>query len=109
MMNVTRVMKWVIGLALGAVLAAAHVPAFAQSDSWKGMDPLETMDSRFERKSTLKIVKSNGDLDDTLNDQESALGFGTSAVTGNLEPRVKPGTTESLEIMKKGEISPSGK
>lgn len=104
MMNVTRVMKWIIGLALGAILAAAHAPAFAQGN-WKGMDPLETMDHRFERKSTLKIVKSNGDLDDTLNDQGSALGFGTAAVTGNLEPRIKPGSTESLEIMKKGELS----
>lgn len=104
MMNVTRVMKWIVGLALGAALATASLPAFAQSQ-WKGMDPLETMDHRFERKSTLKVLKSNGDLDDTLNDQGSAIGYGTAAVTGNLEPRVKPGTTESLEIMKRGEIS----
>ncbi len=105
MMNVTRVMKWIAGLALGAALAASHVTASAQSDSWKGMDPLEAMDPRFERKSTLKILRSNGDLDDTINDQGSVLGFGTAAATGNLEPRVKPGTTESLEVMKKGELS----
>ena len=104
MMNVTRVMKWMIGLAMGAALVAAHLPASAQG-MWKGMDPLETMDPRFERKSTLKVLKSNGDLDDTLNDQGSAIGYGTAAVTGNLEPRVKPGTTESLEIMKRGELS----
>ena len=56
------------------------------------MDRLETVDPRFERKSTLKIIRSNGDLDDTLNDQGSVLGFGTAAATGNVEPRVKPGT-----------------
>ncbi|MDG2308759.1 MAG: hypothetical protein P8R42_29615 [Candidatus Binatia bacterium] len=105
MMDVSRVLKWIVGVALGAALAASHVSAFAQSDSWKGMDPFEAMDPRFERKSTLKIIKSNGDLDDTLNDQGSAVGFGTSAATGNLEPRVKPGSTESLEIMKKGQLS----
>ena len=103
MMDVTRLMKWFAGLALGAALAASHVPAFAQP-AWKGMDPLEAMDPRFERKSTLKVLKTNGDLDDTLNDQGSAIGYGTAAATGNLEPRVKPGTTESLEIMKRGEL-----
>lgn len=104
MMNVNRVLKWILGLVLGAAIAAASLPALAQGQ-WKGMDPLETMDHRFERKSTLKVLKSNGDLDDTLNDQGSAIGYGTAAVTGNLEPRVKPGTTESLEIMRRGELS----
>lgn len=103
MMDVTRVMKWVVGLALGAAIAASSLQAGAQP-AWKGMDPLETMDPRFERKSTLKVIRSNGDLDDTLNDQGSMLGFGTAAATGNVESRTKPGTTESLEIMKKGEL-----
>lgn len=108
MMKVTRVLKWVVGIVLGAAIFAATVPAGAQG-RWKGMDPLEAVDPRFERNSTLKVVKSNGDLDDTLNDQGSMLGYGTAAATGNLEPRVKPGTTESLEIMKKGELSAGGK
>ena len=107
-MKVTRVLKWVVGVVLGAAIFAATVPAGAQV-RWKGMDPLESVDPRFERNSTLKVVKSNGDLDDTLNDQGSILGYGTAAATGNLEPRVKPGTTESLEIMKKGELSAGGK
>lgn len=104
MTDVTRLLKWVLGIVLGAAIFASTAPAGAQ-DLWKGIDPFEAVDPRFERKSTLKVVKSNGDLDDTLNDQGSALGFGTAAATGNLEPRVKPGTTESLEIMKEGEIA----
>lgn len=102
-----RILKWAAGLALGAAMVAASLPAGAQG-SWKGMDPIETMNPRFERKSTLRVLRSNGDLDDTVNDQGSILGFGAAAASGNLESRTEPGTTESLEIMKKGELSASG-
>ena len=100
-----RVLKWIAGVALGTAIAAAHFTASAQ-ETWKGMDPLEAADPRFERQTTLRVLRSNGDVDDTVNDQGSILGFGAAAATGNVKSRTQPGTTESLEIMKKGALAP---
>ena len=99
-----RILKWIVGLLVGVSLAAAVTDTRAQSD-WKGMDRMEVVDPRFERKTTLRIIESNGDLDDTLNNQGSILGYGAAAATGNLDSITPPGSTEGLEIMKKGELA----
>ena len=102
-MEVMRALKWILSILLGGAILAASSTSFAQSD-WKGMSRMETANPRFERRSTLRVVRSNGSLDDTLNDQKSMLGFGAAVATGTVEPLQKPGTTEGLEILKKGEI-----
>ena len=93
-----------IGLALG--LGSGVAPAIAQDrlDEWRGQPSIELTNPQFERQSTMRVVRSSGDVPNTMNDQGSALGWGKAAVEGRVEPREEltdPGAT--IEVLRRTE------
>lgn len=81
-------------------------PAVSQAqEDWKGMSALEQTHAYIEKNSTLRIVRFGADPEGMISDQGSIIGWSAAAATGTIEPRTEPGTTESLEVMKRSEVT----
>jgi hypothetical protein len=101
-MSTTMLMAAVALLApLGAIATAL---AQDRLSDWRGRPSIEFTDPRFEQSSTLRVVRSSGDLTDTMDDQGTVLGWGKAAVEGKVQPREEAAEPEgTIEIMKRSE------
>src|SRR5262245_6045553 len=82
-----EVMSWTMLIA--SVTLAEAATAFAQDrlNDWRGRPSIEFTRPTAEQSSTLRAIRSNGDVDDTLADQESMVGWGKAAAEGKVKPR----------------------
>jgi hypothetical protein len=86
---------------LGAVAAA-----FAQDrlSDWRGRPSIEFTRPDIEQSSTLRVIRSSGSATETIEDQETIIGWGSAAVQGKVKPReesIDPDKT--IEIMRRKE------
>jgi hypothetical protein len=88
-----------LAVPLGAVAAA-----FAQDrlSDWRGRPSIEFTRPDIEQTSTLRVVRSSGSATETIEDQETILGWGSAAVQGKVKPREESlDHEETIEIMRR--------
>jgi hypothetical protein len=86
---------------LGAVAAA-----FAQDrlSDWRGRPSIEFTRPDVEQSSTLRVVRSSGSATETIEDQETILGWSSAAVQGKVKPREESVDPEgTIEVMRRKE------
>jgi hypothetical protein len=94
-----------------AVPIAGWVTAFAQDrlSDWRGRPSIEFTRPTAEQSSTLRVIRSNGDVDDTLDDQETVVGWSKAAAEGKVKPREEvtepEGTIENIQRKEAREVS----
>lgn len=98
----TTILIAAIALGLGAGIA----PGVAQDrlGEWRGQPSIELTNPQFEKTSTMRVVRSSGEIPNTMDDQGSVLGWGKAAVEGRVKPREEmtdPGAT--IEVLRRTE------
>ena len=101
-------MTTTIVIAALAALGWSHfVPDAGAQDrleDWRGRPSIEFTDRGFEQNSTLRVVRSSGDVPDTMNDQGTVLGWSKAAIEGKVKPREEATDPEgTIEVLKRSE------
>ena len=95
-----------IAFAALAVSVAEWATAFAQDrlSDWRGRPSIEFSRPDAEQSSTLRVIRSDGDLDGTVDDQGTVLGWSKAAAEGKVKPREEVTEPEkTIEILKRKE------
>ena len=72
---------------------------------WAGRPSIEFTRPVIERSTTLRVVRSSGSATETIEDQETVIGWSSAAVQGKVKPReeaIEPDKT--IEIMRRREV-----
>jgi len=101
-----EVMSWTMLIAFVALAVTfAEAPtAFAQDrlNDWRGRPSIEFTRPTAEQSSTMRVIRSNGSIDDTLDDQETAVGWSKAAAEGKVKPREEQTEPEgTIEIIQR--------
>lgn len=90
----------VLGLSHGAGTAGAQ----DRLEDWRGRPSIEFTGPQFEQPSTLRVVRSSGNIPNTMDDQGSVLGWGKAAVDGKVKPREELTDPEgTIEVLRRSE------
>jgi hypothetical protein len=87
-----------------AMLVAEKPTGLAQDrlSDWRGRPSIEFTHPQAEQSSTLRVIRSSGDLTEAMNDQGTVIGWGKAAAEGKVKPREEPTEPEkTIEILKR--------
>lgn len=90
-----------------AVPLGAVASAFAQDrlSDWRGRPSIEFTRPDIEQTSTLRVVRSSGSATETIEDQETIIGWGSAAVQGKVKPREETIDPEgTIEVMRRRDV-----